>query len=142
MDGYPVRHAVEVRHDSFRVAEFVALLRAYNVAVVVTDSDGFPQIPDVTASFVYARLQRCSEDVETGYTTRRSRRGPNERVTGRKAIRPKTFPAILDFEQPPPRSRDVFLYMINGFKPRAPIAAMALIERSFAIVLTFRPECE
>ena len=32
-------------------------------------------------------------------------------------------------ERKPPKSRDVFIYMINGFKPKAPAAAMALIER-------------
>jgi uncharacterized protein YecE (DUF72 family) len=32
-------------------------------------------------------------------------------------------------ERKPPKSRDVFVYMINGFKPKAPAAAMALIER-------------
>jgi hypothetical protein len=32
-------------------------------------------------------------------------------------------------EKKAPKSRDVFIFMINGFKPRAPAAAMALIER-------------
>ncbi|MGH6946932.1 MAG: hypothetical protein ACREDZ_06355, partial [Kiloniellales bacterium] len=32
-------------------------------------------------------------------------------------------------EKSPPKSREVFLYTINGFKPKAPAAAIALIER-------------
>ena len=56
--GRPLRHAVEVRHESFRTGEFVDLLRAYGIGIVLTDKDGFPHIPDVTSSFVYARLQR------------------------------------------------------------------------------------
>ncbi|MGH6947990.1 MAG: DUF72 domain-containing protein, partial [Kiloniellales bacterium] len=70
VEGRPVRHVVEVRHDSFRTAGFVELLRAYRVAVAVTDKDGFPQIPDVTAPFVYARLQRATEKAKTGYPPR------------------------------------------------------------------------
>ncbi len=65
-DGRALRHVVEVRHESFRVPEFVALLRRYRVAVVLTDKEGFPQIPDVTAPFVYARLQGASEKIKTG----------------------------------------------------------------------------
>ncbi len=61
VEGRAIRHVVEVRHDSFRVPDFVALLRKHQVAVVLTDKEAFPQIPDVTAPFVYARLQRASE---------------------------------------------------------------------------------
>jgi len=32
-------------------------------------------------------------------------------------------------EKKPPKSRNVFIYFINGFKPKAPAAAMALMER-------------
>ena len=67
IEGQAIRHVVEVRHESFRVPAFVALLRKHEVAVVLTDKQDLPQIPDVTAPFVYARLQQASEDVETGY---------------------------------------------------------------------------
>ena len=53
--------------ESFKRPTFVSLLRAHGVAAVLADSDTFPAIPDVTAPFVYARLQRTSEAVETGY---------------------------------------------------------------------------
>ncbi len=65
--GLAIRHVVEVRHDSFRVPEFVALLRKYGIATVLTDKEAFPEIPDVTAPFVYLRLQRAAEKVATGY---------------------------------------------------------------------------
>ena len=129
VDGHPIRHAVEVRHDSFRVAEFVALLRAYNVSAVVADGDEFAQILDVTASFVYVRLQRCSEDVKTGYNAEALETWAERARKWSEGRSPDDLPRIHDPEPRPPSSRDVFLYMINGFKPRAPIAAMALIER-------------
>jgi hypothetical protein len=62
-----VLHVVEVRHEGFRTAEFVDLLRAYKTGVVLTDKDEFPNIPDVTSPFVYIRLQRALEDEESGY---------------------------------------------------------------------------
>src|SRR5690606_7875436 len=65
--GRAIRHVVEVRHDSFKTADFVALLRDRKIGVVLTDKEAFPQIADVTAPFVYVRLQRSSEDVATGY---------------------------------------------------------------------------
>ena len=67
-NGRPLMHVVEVRHESFLVPEFVALLRDHNVAVVYADSDDYPALADVTADFVYARLQRTEEANDTGYS--------------------------------------------------------------------------
>jgi uncharacterized protein YecE (DUF72 family) len=118
-----------VRHDSFRTSEFVQLLRAHGVATVFTDKAKFPQIPDATAPFIYARLQRSSEDIATGYApaaldewVARARAWSAGRV-------PDDLERVADAEKKPPKSRDVFIYVINGFKPKAPAAAMALIER-------------
>lgn len=129
VEGRPIRHVVEVRHDSFRTAEFVSLVRGYGVGVVLTDKEGFPQIPDVTAPFVYARLQRSSADLETGYAPAaldawadRARVWCDGRV-------PADLGLVGDPGNAPPKRRDVFIYMIDGFKPKAPQAAMALIAR-------------
>ena len=67
LDGRALLHAVEVRHDSFRTAAFIALARRFDVAVVFADSDKYPVIADVTGPFVYARLQRTVEAQATGY---------------------------------------------------------------------------
>jgi uncharacterized protein YecE (DUF72 family) len=128
VDGHPIRHTVEVRHESFRVAEFIALLRAYNVAAVVTDSENLPQIADITAPFVYVRLQRCSEDVETGYSTDTLKIWAERLRKWSKGHAPDDLPVLHEPEEDSPSSRDVFVYMINGFKPKAPIAAMALMQ--------------
>ncbi len=63
----PLRHVVEVRHDSFKVPEFVALLAKYDVAPVCAEHFEYPMIADVTADFVYARLQKGSDDIKTCY---------------------------------------------------------------------------
>jgi uncharacterized protein YecE (DUF72 family) len=128
LDGIGLRHAVEVRHESFRVPAFVALLRRHAVAVATVDSDKHPLIADVTSDFVYARLQRTEKKLKTGYS-------PDDLDIWAERARawaaggaPKDLPTIT---QPPPAggARDVFIYMIAGAKLRAPAAAMALIER-------------
>lgn len=128
-DGVALRHVVEVRHASFRVPEFVALLRDREVATVLTDNPAFPQIPDVTAPFVYARLQCATEDCPTGYDDAALAEWAQRAVTYAGG----TVPEELDRVGPAPArktaARDVFVFMINGFKPHAPAAAMALLER-------------
>ncbi len=129
VEGRAIGHVVEVRHESFRGPDFVALLRAYGIATVLTDKEGFPEIPDVTAPFVYLRLQRCSENIATGYAPGALDKWAESARTWSKGGTPSDAHLIAEPEQKPPKSRDVFIYMINGFKPKAPAAAMALIER-------------
>ena len=127
IEGRSIRNVVEVRHPSFRVPEFVDLLRRHEIATVLADSDTFPEIADITAPFVYARLQGASEVIETGYATdvlalwaERAKLwagGKVPREPGWVGPRPKGAS----------RPRDVFIYMINGFKPKAPAAARALL---------------
>ncbi len=66
-DGRTLRHVLEVRHKSFVAAEFVVLLRRFGMATVYADSDTYPAIADLTADFVYARLQRSAADEPAGY---------------------------------------------------------------------------
>jgi uncharacterized protein YecE (DUF72 family) len=67
IDGRPIRHAVEVRHQSFGVPEFVTLMRERSVAIVLVDSPSHPLIADATGDFLYLRLQRTAEEIATGY---------------------------------------------------------------------------
>ena len=66
-NGRQLRHVVEVRHDSFKTPEFIALLRKFNIAVVYTDHDTYPNIADITGDFVYARLQQGEDTIPTAY---------------------------------------------------------------------------
>jgi len=110
LDGIPLRHAIEPRHESFNDNKFFELCRARNIAIVFEDSDDYPCIEAQTAEFSYARLQRMSEDVQTGY--------------GADAL--DGFAAKAREWQ---RRGDVYLFLINGSKIRAPAAALALQER-------------
>jgi len=128
LDGRTLRHVVEVRHESFLIPASVELLRKHSVAIATIDSDKHPLIADVTSDFVYARLQRTSEKVKTGYTPTALDTWASRAQAWADGGAPKDLPAIGKV----PRSsgkRDVFIYMIAGAKERAPAAAMALIER-------------
>lgn len=126
--GLPIRHAVEVRSKSFVAWEFVALARTNNIAIVYADSDEHPAIADVTADFVYARLQRSTADEETGYSSADLDKW-GERA---KLWAAGGAPADLTYVGEPTakkEKRDVFLFFISGAKERNPAAAQALIER-------------
>ncbi len=128
VDGLAIRHAVEVRNDSFRTAQFVDVARAHSVAVVIAGDSAFPLIADVTAPFVYARIMGTSEPETLG--------DPRHALDA-WAARARTWaaggmPADLGSLAAPVAdapARDVFLYVISGFKPLNPAAAMELIER-------------
>ena len=65
----PLRHAVEVRHESFRAPDFIALLRRHGIALVVSDTPGkWLQLQDVTADFLYLRLHGARQLYASGYT--------------------------------------------------------------------------
>ncbi|MDR3534897.1 MAG: DUF72 domain-containing protein [Acetobacteraceae bacterium] len=66
-DGHALRHVVEVRHASFACPACIALLRAYGIGAVITDNPAYPHLHDLTAPFVYARLQCASADAAAGY---------------------------------------------------------------------------
>jgi uncharacterized protein YecE (DUF72 family) len=126
--GQALRHVVEVRHDSFRCPDFIALAREHGVAVVIAGDSEYPQIADLTAPFVYARIMGTSAAEKSGYSGKML-----DLWTARaRAWSEGTAPEGLDYvgthgKQDPPR--DVYLYVISGHKERNPAAAMSLIER-------------
>jgi uncharacterized protein YecE (DUF72 family) len=126
LEGRPIRHVVEVRHRSFCAGEFVALMRKFAAAIALIDSDQHPLIADVTGDFVYARLQRTSEEFAAGYS-----KGDLASWAKRaRAFADGGAPSDLSTltPGPPPQGkRDVFIYMISGAKVRAPAAAQALL---------------
>jgi uncharacterized protein YecE (DUF72 family) len=127
VEGRPIRHAIEVRHPSFRTPDFVALAREHGIAVVVAGDSDYPQIPDPTAPFVYARIMGTQPGEPAGYDA-----AALDAWAGRAAAwAAGGLPADLEPVAPPaePAPREVFLYVISGAKERNPAAAMALIER-------------
>jgi uncharacterized protein YecE (DUF72 family) len=108
--GRPLRHALELRHDSFKCRQMYDLARRYDCAIVFADSSDYPEIEVHTADFTYARLMRTGENVATGY----SRAGLDHWAEHARRWA---------------KRGDVFVYFIAGEKLRAPAAARALIDR-------------
>jgi uncharacterized protein YecE (DUF72 family) len=111
LDGIPLRHAIEPRHESFQDEKFFELCRENDVAVVFGDDDEFPCIDADTASFAYARLQRMREQLPTGC---------DDEALREFAKRAQTWTR---------RGKDAYIFMINGAKVRAPAAALALQQK-------------
>lgn len=123
----PLRHAFEIRNDTFRDRAFIDLLRKHDVALVCADTVDWPRLMDVTSDFVYCRLHGSEELYASGYDdqalddwARRvaawatgSEPADAERVGG-KARR---------------RKRDVYVYFDNDMKVRAPVDAHGLQDR-------------
>jgi uncharacterized protein YecE (DUF72 family) len=128
LDDRAVRHVVEVRHQSFVERAFIDLLHKFSVAVAVVDSPKHPLIADVTADFVYARLERSEAKVKTGYTGDALATWAARAQAWAGGGMPDDVPTIAGSPFAKTK-RDVFLYMISGAKVRNPAAAMALIER-------------
>jgi uncharacterized protein YecE (DUF72 family) len=111
----PLRHAIEVRGASYLDADFVALLKSYNVAVVFTNAPGAPDFRELTSDFVYLRLSSSEDHYANGY---------DDDALDNWATR------ITAWVGGPP-SRDVFAYFKNpaGVLPHTPHNATKLIAR-------------
>jgi uncharacterized protein YecE (DUF72 family) len=128
-DGVRLRHAVEVRNDSFVVPEFAELLRKHNVAVVYADHEKYPAIADVTGDFVYARLQTGSDDIPTCYEPKRLDEWAARIKLWAQGKAPDDLPLADPAGKAPVKPRDVFVYFITSGKVRAPHGAKAFMER-------------
>ncbi len=122
-----LRHAFEVRHDSFRCQEFISLLRAYDVAVVCADTVDWPKLMDLTSDFVYCRLHGDRSRYPGGYDNAALDRWASHINLWARGVEP------LDAERvggrARPKRRDVFVFFDNDNKVRAPANAMELIRR-------------
>jgi len=127
-NGHTLRHVVEPRHDSFKTPAFIALARKFGVAIVHAEHDSYTEIADVTADFVYARLQKGDEKLKAGYPPKALDQWAARVQTWAKGAEPKDLPRV-DQKSAAKTPRDVFVYFIHEAKLRAPAAAMALIER-------------
>lgn len=127
-DGVRLRHAIEVRHDSFRCREFVALARASQVAIVFAAHDSYPEIADLSADFVYARLQQAKEGEPAGYAPDTLDRWAAVTRGWARGESPDGLHYVS--EAPAPEMpREVFAFFIAGDKVRNPAAAEALMAR-------------
>ena len=122
-----MRHAFEIRHESFRTPAFIDLLRHYDVALVCADTVAWPRLMDVTSDFIYCRLHGSEELYASGYDE-----AALDMWAARVAAWARgTEPADAERIGGPARRRrrDVFVYFDNDMKVRAPADAAGLVER-------------
>lgn len=110
LDGLTLRHALEVRHESFKSPEFVKLVRAHGAAIVYADGKDVPVIDEDTAGFTYARIMTAQEDIKDGLAS-------------------ADVAALAKKTRAWAKRGDVFCYFISAAKVRNPAAAQALIAR-------------
>ena len=126
-----LRHAVEIRHESFRDPSFVKLLRRHRIALVVADTAGkWPLVEDVTADFMYLRLHGDEVLYASGYSDTALddwARRIHAWSTGTEV--PDARKIAKDLAPPPRRSRDVYCYFDNDMKVHAPFDARKLIAK-------------
>jgi uncharacterized protein YecE (DUF72 family) len=112
----PLRHALEVRHNTFKNAAVPALLQEHNVALVVADTAGkWPLLTEITADFMYVRLHGDVELYTSGYS---------EEALDRWAAMIRGWDAS---------ALDVYVYFDNDVKVRAPFDALSLAARVEAV---------
>lgn len=125
----PLRHAIEVRHESFRDGAFIALLRKYEVALVVADTAGkWPDDEDVTADFMYIRLHGEHELYASGYEDDALERWARRIRAWSEGKQPQDARLVSPAPPPERASRDVYCYFDNDIKVRAPFDAKRLME--------------
>lgn len=125
----PMRHAVEIRHASFRTPAFIELLREYDTALVCADTVEWPLMMDLTADFVYCRLHGSEELYVSGYDDAALDRWGRRVRAWARGGEPRDAERILKPTKPRKSGRDVFVFFDNDAKVRAPEDAAALAER-------------
>jgi len=128
LGNLPLRHAVEVRHQSFVDPAFIRLLRRYRMAWVVADTPRpWPLFEDVTADFIYIRLHGATELYNSRYTSEELDRWAACIRAWSTGGQPSDA-RLISAEAPPVRaSRDVFCYFDNTDKLHAPGNAAELM---------------
>jgi uncharacterized protein YecE (DUF72 family) len=120
---------MEIRHESFKVPQFVELLREHNVALVCADTVEWPRLMDVTSDFMYCRLHGSEVLYASGYDDESLDKWAQRVLAWARANEPHDAERIIpkNFETQTPR--DVFVYFDNDAKVRAPFDAQGLMSR-------------
>jgi uncharacterized protein YecE (DUF72 family) len=125
----PLRHAVEIRNESFRTPAFIELLRRYKTALVCADTVEWPLLMDLTADFVYCRLHGSEELYVSGYGDQALDRWAKRIRAWSRGNEPKDAERVMGPTRPRKSGRDVFVYFDNDAKVRAPVDARGLAKR-------------
>lgn len=124
-----LRHAIEIRNESFVCEEFIALLRKYRISLVKADTEEWPLLMDVTCDFVYCRLHGSEKLYTSGYSDDALDTWAGRVTlwaTGKEVEDGKTASNKRGIKR---NTRDVYVYFDNDVKVRAPFDAQKLQKR-------------
>jgi uncharacterized protein YecE (DUF72 family) len=127
--GSPIRHAIEIRHESFVNEEFIRLLRRYDIGLVVADTVEWPLLMDVTSNFVYCRLHGSEELYASDYEGEALDIWANRVLSWAQGGEVENGRKASTRNAPRRKRRDVFVYFDNDMKVRAPFDAEQLSAR-------------
>ena len=127
----PLRHAIEIRHDSFLSPAFIGQLREHGVALVVAETAGkWPMTHDVTADFLYLRLHGDKELYRSGYSDKALDRWATRVKAWHRGSEPKDAKKVLRARPPARKARDVYVFFDNtDVKLRAPFDAQSFMRK-------------
>ena len=126
----PLRHCIEVRHESFMVPAFFELLRRHKIAFVFADTAGlWPYAEDLTADFIYIRLHGEKDIYVSGYTDEALTRWAKRIRRWSKGGQPCNASLITSKKDGFKNPKDVFVYFDNSMKAKAPIDAQRLCQK-------------
>jgi len=126
----PLRHAVEIRHPSFADPAFIALLRRYNIGLVVADTAGkWPLLEDLTADFVYLRLHGDKALYASGYADAALARWAQRIRTWSEGGQVGDARLASPKAAPKRAGRDIYCYFDNDVKVHAPYDAATLMRK-------------
>src|SRR5260221_1844713 len=124
----PLRHAIEVRHVSFRNPQFIDMLREHDVALVCADTVDWPRLMDITSDFIYCRLHGSEELYRSAYTDKALKTWAT-RVPAWSEGNPLPVGDYARGRKAKKMPRDVFVYFDNTDKLQAPADAQALMRK-------------
>jgi uncharacterized protein YecE (DUF72 family) len=125
-----LRHAVEIRHESFATPEFITQLRRHGVALVVADTAGkWPYLEDITADFMYLRLHGDKQLYASGYTDAALDRWAARIRAWTQGKQPRGAQIAGPARGQRARALDIYCYFDNDVKVRAPFDADRLMQK-------------
>jgi uncharacterized protein YecE (DUF72 family) len=127
----PIRHAIEIRNESFLDPSFIDLLREHGIALVVAETaNKWPLTFDVTADFIYMRLHGEKQIYTSGYGDKALTRWAERIKAWHRGSEPADAPRISARKPPSRKPRDVYCYFDNtDVKLRAPVDAQSLMRK-------------
>lgn len=130
-DQRVLRHAVEIRHESFLDPSFVDLLREHSVALVIAETARrWPMAHDITADFVYMRLHGDKELYRSGYQDKALTRWARRIRAWHRGAEPSDAQRVSVQKAPRAKARDVYCFFDNtDVKLRAPHDAQTLMRK-------------